>query len=63
MTDFTVYLIRSTIDTLSEALPFLLVILFYAVTILQLPMDTVVEMFGMLGVITLGMNLILSEGN
>lgn len=59
MIDFTIKLINSTLETLTEALPLLLVTLFYAVTILQLPMDTVVEIFGILTLITLGMNLIL----
>lgn len=59
MIDFTLKLINSTLETLSEALPILLVTLFYAVTILQLPMGNVIEIFGILGLFTMGLNVIL----
>lgn len=59
MIGFIDKLTGSTLETLSDAQPFLLVIFFYGVTILQLPMETIIEMFTMLVVFTFGLNLIL----
>ncbi len=59
MIGFIDKLASSTLETLSEAQPFLLIIFFYSITILQLPMETIIGMFTMLVAFTVGLNLIL----
>ncbi|HRJ52332.1 MAG TPA: hypothetical protein PLE99_06175 [Candidatus Thiothrix moscowensis] len=61
MIDFIIEIIDSTLTALRDAQHYLLVIFFYAVTILHLPMDDVLEMFGILVLLTLGINLILAD--
>ena len=59
MTLLSSKLISSTLETLSDAQHFLLIALFYAVTVLQLPMDTVIKMFALLVLFAFGLNMIL----
>lgn len=63
MIDFMNKIIQSTIDNLVDAVTFLLIIVFYEVAVLQLPIPEIFNMMGIVVLFTLGLNVILSSDN
>jgi hypothetical protein len=52
-------LLGSILDVISDALPVILLVAFYQITVLQLPVEEVMGMFGWLLAIATGLVLIL----
>lgn len=60
MIDDIYKIIQLTLDNWIDSLAFLMISLFCGLSILQLPVPEIVQMFGVLVVFSLGMNTILS---
>ncbi|MGB3917291.1 hypothetical protein J9253_13930 [Thiothrix litoralis] len=54
-------IIQSTRENWIDALAFVMVAFFYGLSVLQLPVPEIVQMFGILAIFSLGMNTILSS--
>jgi hypothetical protein len=54
-------IMQSVVDNWLDALGFILVAFFYGLSFLQLPMSDLLHMLGILVVVSVGMNIILSS--
>ncbi|MEZ5451804.1 MAG: hypothetical protein R3E93_03145 [Thiothrix sp.] len=63
MIDFMQKIMQSTTNSITDAITFLIIAIFYEVTVLQLPIPEIFNMLGMLVIIALGINLIIAPEN
>lgn len=61
MIDFINKIIQSTVNNLIDSVGVLLIVIFYEITVLQLPVPEIFHMVGILALFTLGLNTILSS--
>lgn len=61
MISFINEIMNSTINSLVESLLFLSILIFYTLIVLRLPIESVFHLFGLLTLITAGLNVVLSN--
>lgn len=63
MIDYIGKIFQSTIDNLVDSLGFILIIVFYELSVLQLPVPEIFHMIGIVLLFTFGLNTILTSHN